>query len=449
MIRQAVQLLLIMLDPRITATPLRVLRELRRRGIQRLPDDLHQRLAGAGIRGPRLLRFAQTWLDGERLSRHRGQWVVNSFLPPFPGRSYERLFENLLSGRHLSPVSAFLAVTPACPCRCPHCSAARRSAEELRTAVWLDAIRQLHGLGVSIIGFTGGEPLRRADLAELVQAAATGGATPIVFTTGLGFSASEAVRLQHAGLWGLCVSLDHPEREVYDRERGMPGVWDSAVAALRTARQTGLYTMVSTLAKPDVVRQRTHERIYALARDLGVDEVRLVEPMPCGRLFAASEGDLLTPDLIRVLRAFHVETNRRGRLPKVCAFNQVESPEIFGCGAGTQHLYIDAAGEVCPCDFTPLSFGNITATPLAELWQQMNLAMGNNPRQHCFIQQHFRVIREQAALGFPLPPARSRELCRAAGTEPLPGYFAAVMGHERAGSDAPGREGLVGAPHEH
>ena len=120
MIRQALQLLLIMVDPRITATPLRVLRELRRRGIQRLPDELHQRLDGARIRGPGLLRFAQTWLDGERLSRHRGQWVVNSFLPPFPGRSYERLFENLLSGRHLSPVSAFLAATPACPCRCSH-----------------------------------------------------------------------------------------------------------------------------------------------------------------------------------------------------------------------------------------------------------------------------------------------------------------------------------------
>jgi MoaA/NifB/PqqE/SkfB family radical SAM enzyme len=337
------------------------------------------------------------------------------------------MFENMLSGRHLSPVSAFLATTADCPCRCTHCSAARSSGAELSTTDWAEVIRQLHELGVSIIGFTGGEPLQRTDTPELVRAAADGGAAAILFTTGIGFDSAIAVAMRRAGLWAVCVSLDHVDPATYDRQRGRPGLWETAVAAVRLAHRAGFYTMLSTVATPTVVRSGLHQRIHALAHELRVDEYRLVEPMPCGRMIDATEEDLLTPEDVLILRRFHVETNRRGPLPKVCAFNHIESPEVFGCGAGTQHLYIDAAGRVCPCDFTPLSFGTVPATPLADIWREMNLAMGDNPRTHCFVQRHFRAIRERAASGTPLPPAASREICQAAEPESLPGYFACVV----------------------
>ncbi|MFA4945702.1 MAG: radical SAM protein [Lentisphaeria bacterium] len=428
--RLTLQLLAMLLDPRITRTPLRVLRELRRRGIRRLPEPLDRRLAAAGeVRGPSLLRFARRWLAGERITRHNGQWVVNSFLPPFPGPAFDRLFTNMLSGRHLSPVSAFLAVTAACPCACAHCSARTGGgpAGDLATAAWLDVIRQLHGLGVSIIGFTGGEPLLRPDLPALVNAAAAGGAAPVLFTTGLGLDAAAAARLRQAGLWALCVSLDSPDPGEYDRQRGQPGLFGQALAALRTARRHGFYTMASTIASRATLGRRDHLALHRLLGGLRVDEYRLVEPMPCGGLAHATAADLLTPAQVCELRNFHVTANRRGRGPKVCAFNQIESPEIFGCGAGTQHLYIDAAGTVRPCDFTPLGFGNVTRTPLAELWREMNQAMGGNPRRHCFIQRQFPRLQPHAGRGFPLPPEISREICRAAGAEPLPDYFAAVM----------------------
>lgn len=66
--------------------------------------------------------FARELLSSECISRHDGKYVVNSFLPPFPGRAYERMFINPLSGRKLSPVSAYIAVTKECPYNCWHCS---------------------------------------------------------------------------------------------------------------------------------------------------------------------------------------------------------------------------------------------------------------------------------------------------------------------------------------
>lgn len=431
---QTLRLLCILLDPRVTWKPLGILRELRRRGVRRVPDSVLAELGG-GLRKNQALRFVRHWLDGERLSWHRGQWVLNSFIPPFPGRAFNRMFENLLSGRHLSPVSAFLAVTEACPCRCWHCSLRGRRSGALSTSQWLAVIRDLHGLGVSIVGFTGGEPLTRDDLPELVTAASGGGAATIVFTSGLPADTGGLRRLRHAGLWGLCVSLDHPSPEEHDRLRGCPGAYAGALETLRQARRCGFYTMVSSVATRPFIEQRLYEGIRDLARREGVDEYRLVEPMPCGRLTEPGAETLLAPDHAMALRRFHVETNRRGRLPKVCAFNQVESPEVFGCGAGTQHLYIDPAGEVCPCDFTPLSFGNVTQVALAEAWQRMNRAMGNNPRSHCFVRKHHALVAKHAGEEYPLSPPTSESLCRQAGPEPLPGYFAMITG---AGQGAPG-----------
>jgi MoaA/NifB/PqqE/SkfB family radical SAM enzyme len=422
--RQLMYLLRVLFNPRVIGTPLRVFRELRAKGKQRLPKQVEQELGG-GVRKMTALRFIRQWLEGEQLSRHRNQWVLNSFLPPFPGRAYDRMFENLLSGRRITPVSAYLAITADCPYACWHCSLQNRRTGHLSTEQWMAGIRELHELGASIIGFTGGEPLSRPDLPELVKAATDGGAETIVFSSGAFMDQEKASTLKRAGLWALCVSLDLPNAHEYDQSRGKSGVYEQAVNALRIARRTGFYTMIGTVATRRLVEERLYQEIYDIACTLGVQELRLVEPMPCGKLSTSPEETFLTPEHIAELRVFHVRTNKRGRLPKICAFNQIESPEIFGCGAGTRHLFIDSAGEVCPCDFTPLSFGNITNTSLLTIWEQMSDAMGE-PRRHCFVQRHHRVIAQHAESGYPLTPEQSRKVCQQVGPEPLPDFFAMV-----------------------
>jgi MoaA/NifB/PqqE/SkfB family radical SAM enzyme len=447
-------------DRRVTATPARVLAELARRGKGRLPDDAGRELARRGRPGWAALRLAMRWLVAERLTRHDGQWVVNSFLPPLPGAAYDRLFENMLGGRRLSPVSAFLAVTADCPFGCWHCSVKGRRPGRLSREEWLKIVGELHGLGTSIIGFTGGEPLLREDLECLVRAASTGmindndnynenyndnengglnaaiqGAATILFTTGHGLTPERARRLREAGLWALCVSLDHPDPAQMDRLRGREGAHRTAVEALKIAREAGFYVMIGAVATRPFIEARVHERLWRLGRDLGVHELRLVEPMPCGRLAEADGATLLGSEHVRALREFHARVNRRRRGPKVCAFNQVESPELFGCGAGTQHLYIDPAGEACPCDFTPLSLGNAAREDLAAIWARMNRAMGDAPRRHCFIQRHHELVRRAALdLGvattesyehavWPLPPDASERILAEAGPEPMPDFF--------------------------
>ena len=417
------KILLMLQNPRIVGTPLRVLRELRRRGIERLPGkvgiELQKKRPGLAT-----LRYVAQWLSGENPTRHQGRWVLNSFLPPFPSQAFDNMFLALLSGRRLSPVSAYLAPTARCSFHCPHCSARQRPTDELPTATWRHVIRQLHGLHAAIIGFTGGDPILRDDLPELIQTAAEGGSAVILFTTGQNFDRFYAEQLRKAGLWAVCFSLDWSEPTAFNAFRGHPQAFAMVESAVQAARRAGLYTMLGAVATPDFVDKQEYLALQRLGRTWGVQELRIVESMPCGNWRNAPESQLLTSEQIKQLRQFHVSSNQAARRPKVCAFNQIESPEVFGCCGGTQHLYIDSAGAVCPCDFTPMSFGNITEENLENIWLRMNQALGN-PRRECLIRKHHRNLEKwMADTGeYPLQPENSCQFCQTIQEPELPDYF--------------------------
>jgi len=415
----AFNLLRILTDPRIVLPPLR---EFRQREDAELPDVTRRSIGGRQRLGA--VKFILRWLRGERLTRHRGQWVIGSYLPPFPGRAYNRFFARVLLGRRLAPHSAFLGLTNECPADCWHCSLkGRRPGQHLTTDQWLDVIAQLHRLGVCFIGLTGGEPVAREDLPTLVRAAHEGGAAVEMFTSGIGLTEGKINALRDAGLWAVGVSLDRTAPDAVNRMRGTANAFDAAIGALEISRRAGLYTFINAVADRDAVASGEYRRLYDLARRLKLHELRLLEPMPCGRLASAGGDCRLTPEQVAELRQFHRETNRRGRGPKVCAFPEIESPELFGCGAGTFHLYIDPSGNVCPCDFVPLSFGNVLQERLDVVVRRMGDAM-RQPRRRCFLQTNAAGIHRRAAgHGYPLSPELSVQVAAESPEEPLPDYF--------------------------
>lgn len=411
--RHVINILRVLSNPRIVFEPIRQYRKSAKHGLK---STLYQRL--------KALEFLRRWLRRERLVRHRGRWVINAFLPPFPGDAFDRQFENLLPGKQLIPLSAFVAITSDCPADCWHCSLKnRRPGKPLSREQWLDVIAQLNQIGTAIIGLTGGEPLTQEYLPELVRAANQGGAEVELFTSGIGLTQAKCDALRKAGLWAVGVSLDHTKADIVDRKRRTPKAFEAAIAALKMAQQTGFYTFVNAVPDRETVISGEYQRLYELAKRLKIHELRLIEPMPCGQLMNDGHDCLLRREEVDVLRRFHRTINRRGRGPKVCAFNEIESPQMFGCVAGFQHLFVDPTGEVCPCDFTPLSFGNVQDEPLANIWQRMTDAM-RQPRRNCFIQTNAALIRRYAeGHGFPLPTEVSLRILAESPEEPLPDYF--------------------------
>ncbi len=362
-------------------------------------------------------------LSGEKMVRIGDRTMVHSFLPPFPSRAFESMAHGLNEVRRgrAVPVSAYLAVTNRCSYACWHCSKAHRAERDLPLSFWRRAVRETQELGVAIVGITGGEPLQRNDLEEIVQAADSRSVT-ILFTSGAGFDEARAAALKRSGLFGVAVSLDHWQAGAHDERRGRPGAFDTALAAIRRARRLGFYTMIQLVATRDMLRTETQARYLDLARKLDVHEIRLLEPMPAGRLLEAEQAALLSAAERAQLRQWHLRANRRRGPTKTTAFAHIEAPDMYGCGAGSQHLYVDASGHVCPCDFTPVSFGNLREEPLADVWRRMGEAFGR-PCSSCFLLRHAAHLREAFDGRLPIPYEQAKAICARDPNDPLPGFY--------------------------
>ena len=85
---------------------------------------------------------------------------------------------------------------------------------------------------------------------------------------------------------------------------------------------------------------------------------------------------------------------------------------MFGCGAGFHHLFIDAIGNVCPCDLTPLSFGNVFEEPLEKIWLKMGQVF-DLPRCGCLMKEICTKTSNLMDSKLPLDSEKSFDLCQA------------------------------------
>ena len=359
-------------------------------------------------------------MRNEKPHRFGGQTRVNTFFPPYPSRAFDRFCETVVNRKRV-PLSTYLAVTHECPYSCGHCSVSGRRRDELSPEAMLDVVAQIKALGTCTLGLTGGEPLLRGDVEDLVAEAGPEMAT-IVFTTGRGLDETRARRLAEADVTCVTVGIESDDPAAHDAVRRSAGSFAEAAEAVQNCRAAGVYTAVSTVGTRERMASGELERMYAVATAWGVGEFRVLAPVATGRR-AGCASFMLTGDEYRRLGDFHVTHNRRRGGPAVACFAYLESDEMFGCGAGYHHLFIDAAGNICPCDLTPLSFGNLSDQPLADIWQRM-ASHFPHPRRGCLM----RTLTEHIdpAEPLPMPPNVSQALC-----PPPPAHAALPEGYRR------------------
>ena len=120
--------------------------------------------------------------------------------------------------------------------------------------------------------------------------------------------------------------------------------------------------------------------------------------------------------------------NRRPGLPKVSVFAHTEDSTRFGCGAGTQHSYIDAAGNLYPCDFVPLAFGNVREQPVAALWKAMRCTIGK-PRHTCMIMELYAKKLLSETDTFPLAQKDACAIIEQLDVvDTMPGFYQRLVG---------------------
>lgn len=277
-------------------------------------------------------------------------------------------------------------LTRRCNLSCGHCylDAVQRKSEcgdELSGAEAQQVVQQIAELAPgAMLVLTGGEPLLRPDLDQIVATAAQAGLMPVIGTNGLLLDAARAARLRQAGAMGVGISLDCATPQFHDRLRGKAGAWAGALAGMAAARSAGLGVLMQTTLFQENLGELS--ALAQLARDTGAMALNFFFLVCTGRgvtqtdlsgaAYEAALRDILalqaaTPGLMVRARCAPYARRLLGLHAKEAAGGYAEWSSA--CLAGRSYLRIGPQGDVTPCPYIPETAGNIRTTPLREVWE--------------------------------------------------------------------------------
>jgi radical SAM protein with 4Fe4S-binding SPASM domain len=304
---------------------------------------------------------------------------------------------------HLTgPLAVHLEVVSACNLTCTHCFAGDLPRRERRLSMpQLDSLfAQMAAIGSFRLGLTGGEPLLRRDLFEIIDLATGHGLHPCVTTNGLLINKEIARGFGSRDLVWLNVSLEGATARSNDAVRG-EGTFERVLDRLAILRRYARFTLAFTITSGNASEV---EECAALAERVGASTAvfrplypvgvarRHLDLMPTFEQYSDALGRLAMGGSPTGYDVRHVD-------PFSPATRDETQPVTYtnlGCGAGNLVCSISVSGNINPCSFLGPSFnaGNVGEQSLAALWhdsagfRQMRSLPGGNPCGGCPSHDH-------------------------------------------------------------
>jgi radical SAM protein len=317
-----------------------------------------------------------------------------------------------------TPFLAIWEVTQSCDLACKHCRAAAQPLahpDELTNAEGKALIDQIAEMGVPIFVFTGGDPIKRKDVYELIRYAADKGVHVALTPSATPLLTREAIfKLKEAGLVRLGISLDGSTPEIHDTFRGLPGAYARTIQAIEWANEAGIPIQVHTT----ISRHNAHDldNLCALFEKLAIVMWNVFFLVPVGRgqlddLLSGEEFEQVFGKIyelshrvnfqIKTTEAMHyrrylLQHNLEERRMSHASMSGQGHPASAMTGAaqayepgapttdaktrtaswatrrvndGKGFLFISHVGNVYPSGFLPIHAGNIRETPLGEIYR--------------------------------------------------------------------------------
>jgi pyrroloquinoline quinone biosynthesis protein E len=251
------------------------------------------------------------------------------------------------------PSGLLAELTYSCPLHCPYCSNPLNLAEyseELTTEEWQRVMTEARDLGVLQLHLSGGEPLQRRDLEELVASARDLGLYTNLITSTLGLSRERAERLKAAGLDHVQISIQADEPELSDRIAGTRSYERKIEAAHLVKELDWPFTLNVVLHRHNIDRIG---RIIELAEELEADQIELANTQYHG--WAMRNRAALLPSRAQLQEAEEVLSAARRRLKGEMEIIYVipdyysKYPKPCMDGWGAQQLTVTPNGNALPC----------------------------------------------------------------------------------------------------
>lgn len=269
-------------------------------------------------------------------------------------------------------------VTNACNMYCAHCyrDAGCKAEDELSTADAKKLLTEIKRAGFQIMIFSGGEPLMRPDILELVKFADSLGLFPVFGTNGTLITPQMARDLKAAGARAMGISLDSLDAAKHDKFRSFPGGWQGAVDGMKNCKAAGLpfqiHTTVMDWNAPEL------EDMIDFAVEIGARAHHFFFLVPTGRAATIEEESLRAEQyedvLTRIMKKqqtvpIELKPTCAPQFLRIAAELGMKSRFHRGCLAGLSYCIISPKGKVQPCAYLKEYLGDVRETPFDEIWK--------------------------------------------------------------------------------
>jgi radical SAM protein len=294
-----------------------------------------------------------------------------------------------------SPLLVIWEATQACDLACVHCRASaqpNRNPAELSTEQGYRLLDEIRSFGEPLMVFTGGDPLKRPDLFDLIRYAVKIGLRTNVTPSATPLLTAEAIDgFKAAGVTRMAMSLDGPDAPSHDDFRGVPGTFDRVMFSLRHAKKIGLDTQLQT-----TVTRRNMDRlpeIAEIAKEVNTKMWSLFFLIVTGR--AESHDDLdaaeyeqvfefmydlskKAPFGIKTTEAMHYRRYVAQRMKAEGRSAEAESARAVawrtaGVSDGKGFVFVSHTGEIFPSGFLPIKAGDVNNDSLVDVYRNSSL----------------------------------------------------------------------------
>jgi radical SAM protein len=294
-----------------------------------------------------------------------------------------------------SPMLVIWEATQACDLECVHCRASaqsERDPQELTTEQGYRLLDQIRSFGEPLMVFTGGDPLKRPDLYDLIRYSVKIGLKTNVTPSATPLLTNEAIdAFKAAGVSRMAISVDGYDAASHDDFRGIPGTFDRAMEALRHARDIGLDTQFQTT----VTRRNMHHlpEIAEIVKEMRSRMWSLFFLIVTGR--ALENDDLLPEEYEKVFEFMYdlsktapygIKTTEAMHYRRYVAQRmKAEHGEERSAGAkevafrtagvsdGKGFVFVSHKGDIYPSGFLPVTGGNVLHESLPDVYRNSEL----------------------------------------------------------------------------
>jgi MoaA/NifB/PqqE/SkfB family radical SAM enzyme len=360
---------------------------------------------------------------------------INLYVPSFPRKAFFNACRKVMEFNEKMPsITVLMSVTSACRYNCEHCYQKLDKGKDVNIDLLVGAANWLQDHGVAFFNIEGGEPFLQYERLRELCATIDERSEILINSTGDGMTLERLLELKKRGnLLGIMFSLHTWDPERLNTFMKSPNAWSNLQNGISLCHKAGIDVTFNSCISREDYYNGNFEKVMDAAREAGATMIQFIKPKPAGGWLESGAQKFSQADLDHVRRKM-IEYNTLGKYcdyPAIAAMIIDEDVEHFGCtSGGTDRFYINAKGDVQPCEFLNISFGNIATEDFEIIYKRMRKVF-ETPGTCWLCEKHAEKIAEilkrtgQEVL--PLPPEYAAEIYSEAVESPVPDFYDKVV----------------------